>query len=183
LDTRSRQGSFEVRWQLREVGNKAVDAEAQRINKIIFASRRKDARPEYDVALSYASEDREYVEQLAAALSRNKISFFRYQDKDQVADLWGKNIYQHLTEIYSKRARYTVVFISVHYAQKRWTSHELESAQARAFIENREYILPARFDDTEIPGLLPVVAYISLKDMSPSELAEIITRKVESSRV
>src|SRR5439155_24562734 len=32
----------------------------------------------------------------------------------------------------------------------------------RAFMEKREYILPARFDDTQIPGVLPTVGYIDL---------------------
>lgn len=73
------------------------------------------------------------------------------------------------------------MFISKEYSQKLWTNHERRSAQARAFIENREYILPARFDDTEVPGLPPTVGYISLKELSPSNFASIIKSKLEAS--
>ncbi len=46
------------------------------------------------------------------------------------------------------------MFLSRNYAAKLWTNHEREAAQARAFRENEEYILPIRLDDTEIPGIL-----------------------------
>jgi hypothetical protein len=72
------------------------------------------------------------------------------------------------------------MFISKHYAQKLWTNHERKSAQARAFTESREYILPARFDDTEVPGLLPTVGYVDLTKLTPTELAELIVQKLRA---
>jgi hypothetical protein len=39
-------------------------------------------------------------------------------------------------------------------------------------------ILPARFDGTEVPGLFPVAAYVSLRNISPAQLAEMIKKKV-----
>ena len=111
------------------------------------------------------------------------VTYFYDRDEDQAVNLWGRNLYQYLAEVYSKRARYTVIFISSYYSKKRWTSHELQSPQARAFVENREYILPVRFDETELPGLLPVVAYVTLKSISPIQLAQMIRKKVESTRI
>jgi hypothetical protein len=70
------------------------------------------------------------------------------------------------------------MFISDAYSKKLWTNHERKAMQSKAFQENNEYILPARFDDTEVPGLLHTVAYISLKDKSPNEFAEIIEKKL-----
>jgi hypothetical protein len=66
--------------------------------------------------------------------------------------LWGKDLYEHLDWIYQKAARYCVLFASEAYANKVWTTHERRSAQARALQSNQEYVLPVRFDDTEIPG-------------------------------
>src|SRR2546423_26970 len=108
--------------------------------------------PRYDVALSFAGEDRAYVEQVAGELRASGIKVF--YDSYEESSLWGKNLYTHLREIYRDQARFTVVFISQHYVRKVWTNHERESAQARAFEENREYILPARFDQTDVPGIL-----------------------------
>lgn len=73
------------------------------------------------------------------------------------------------------------MFISKHYEQKLWTNHERSSAQDRAFRENQEYILPARFDDTEIPGIRSTTGHISLNKLSPVDFAEIIRTKVKGS--
>ena len=132
--------------------------------------------PDFHVALSFAGEDRRYVERVASALREMGLRVF--YDKHEVASLWGKDLYAHLREVYTRRAMYTVMFISKHYEEKLWTNHERESAQARAFEEKREYILPARFDDTEVPGLLRTTHYVDLKEVSPEELARLIKEKI-----
>ncbi len=144
---------------------------------------RADARaPEeilrYEVALSFAGEDRQYVEETARILKLRGISTF--YDNHSKTTLWGKDLFVHFDDIYRTRSKYMVMFISKHYATKLWTNHERKSAQARAFTEKREYILPARFDDTEIPGLLPTVGYLDLRRITPSELADRIIEKVRS---
>ena len=96
---------------------------------------------QYDVALSFAGEDRIYAEALAVALQCQEIKVF--YDEFEKSDLWGKNLYTYLCDIYQNKARYCVVFLSQHYATKLWTNHEREASQARAFGENVEYILPA----------------------------------------
>jgi hypothetical protein len=133
----------------------------------------------YDVCLSYASEDREYVSRVADALRSRKVRVF--YDKFETSKLWGKNLYTHLDEIYRTEARFCVMFISRSYAEKTWAKHERESAQARALEEFAEYILPARFDDTVIPGLRRTVGYVSLNDTTPEELADLICQKLQDS--
>jgi len=132
---------------------------------------------EYDVALSFAGENRAYVEEVANNLQTRGINVF--YDLFEEANLWGKNLYEYLSEIYQNKARYTVLFISNFYNNKLWTNHERVSMQARAFQESREYILPARFDDTEIPGILKTIGYISLRDRTPEELAILIEKKLK----
>ncbi len=152
----------------------------------ILADLKKTAAPapaaaahdfEYDVCLSFAGEQRDYVERVYNALKSKGVRAF--YDKAEPANLWGKNLYTHLNEVYRDQARYCVMFISKEYAQKQWTSHEREGAQARAFRENREYIL--RFDSTEIPGLNETVSYISVRDYTPEDLADLIVQKLNSS--
>src|SRR5262245_25525871 len=98
---------------------------------------------EFDVAFSFADEQRSYVDGVYRILSSRGIRVF--YDGGQVASLWGKDLYQYLTDVYSQRAKYCVVFLSQDYARKLWTQHELKAAQARAFKESEEYLLPARF--------------------------------------
>lgn len=92
----------------------------------------------------------------------------------------GKDLYEHLDYVYQRAARYCVLFASEHYARKVWTSHERKSAQARALHENEEYILPVRFDDTEIPGLRSTVAYVDARATTPDELIALILEKLNT---
>jgi len=58
------------------------------------------------------------------------------------------------------------------YAAKHWTALERNAAQARAFSENQEYILPIRLDYSEIPGILSTTSYL---DWNKEGLEAIIT--------
>jgi len=131
---------------------------------------------DFHVALSFAGEDREYVSRVASTLT--DMGFRVFYDKHEIVTLWGKDLYTYLREIYFERALYTVMFISKHYAAKLWTNHERESSQARAFQERKEYILPARFDDTKVPGLLPTTYYVDLRTMSSQDFAQLIKEKI-----
>lgn len=130
----------------------------------------------YEVVLSFAGEDRDYVEQVADILKTNQVSLF-YDDYEE-ASLWGKNLVEHLQKVYSSSARYCVMFISKYYAEKVWPTHERRSAFEKAIESKEEYILPARFDDTEIPGLHKTIAYVDLRKKTPSQLATLILEKL-----
>jgi hypothetical protein len=138
--------------------------------------------PNYHVALSFAGEDRDYVEKVAIQLRAAGVEVF--YDLFEEADLWGKDLYAHLSEVYQKKAIYTVIFVSAAYRDKLWTNHERRSAQARAFSESSEYILPALFDKTvEIPGLLKTTGHIDLTKKTPEQLADLIVEKLVRSGV
>lgn len=133
---------------------------------------------EYDVALSFAGEDRAFAENLAQLLAAKRVRVF--YDKYEQANLWGKDLYQHLQAIYRDKARFCVVFLSEAYARKLWTKHELRQAQARAFEENTEYILPLKIDDTEIPGINQTVGYLDLRSDPIEEVADLLLQKLNS---
>jgi hypothetical protein len=131
---------------------------------------------QYDVCFSFAGEDRRYVEQVAETLRQAGVRVF-YDRYEQVG-LWGKDLYAHLNDIYTTAARYCVLFVSRNYARKIWTNHERAAAQERAIQEHGEYILPARFDDTAIPGLRRTLGYVELRKIKPPQLAQMIVEKL-----
>jgi hypothetical protein len=130
----------------------------------------------YEVVLSFAGEDRKYVDRVAEILRTNGVSLF-YDDYEE-ATLWGKDLNEHLHKVYSGSARYCVMFISKHYAEKVWPTLERRSAFEKAVEAKDEYILPARFDDTEIPGLRKTVKYVDLRTKTPEELATLTLKKL-----
>lgn len=133
---------------------------------------------DYDIALSYAGEDRAYVQQIAARLQQRDIRIF--YDEYAAAELWGNDLYVLLDEVYRKRARFAVAFISRHYASKPWTQHERQSAQARALTNVGPYLLPVRLDDSELPGLRPTVGYVDARHISVEQLVWLIEQKLSA---
>lgn len=135
-----------------------------------------DRSNRYDFTLSLAGEDRAYADALAAILNREGARGF--YDKYEEADLLGKDLYQHLQSVYRDSAKFCVIFLSENYARKLWTQHELKQAQARAFKQREEYILPVKIDDTEIPGINPTVSYVDLRSKTVEEIAELLMTKL-----
>jgi hypothetical protein len=130
----------------------------------------------YDVVLSFAGEDRRYVQRVAACLKRKGVRVF--YDGFEEAALWGKDLAEHLDVVYRRAGTYCVLFISAAYKNKMWTRHERRAAYARALRQDSEYILPARIDDTELIGVRPTLGYISLADKRPANLARLILAKL-----
>lgn len=130
----------------------------------------------YDIAISFAGEDKSIVQPYAEALKNRGLTIF-FADFEE-ADLWGTNLYETLDSIYRLKASFCVIFISRHYATKVWTNHERRSAQARALVENREYILPVRLDETEIPGLNPTISYLDFNKVNHDGLVQATLNKL-----
>lgn len=136
----------------------------------------------YDIALSFASEQRDYVEQVANHLSALGINAF--YDKSQLTNLWGKNLIKYLEKVYYHDSRYCVMFISQEYKKKCWTKLESEAIEERIFsqsdgVDFQQYILPVRFDDTKIPGIKDCWGTVWAKDTSPQKLAQMIYEKLK----
>jgi hypothetical protein len=136
---------------------------------------------DYDIAFSFAGEDRHVVEPIAKRLKQQNVSVF--YDRDKQSAIWGENLQEYLTQVYLRQARFCVMFISQAYAEKMWTRHERRAAMARAMQEKRAYILPIRLDRTELEGLLPTVAYINFGNYTEEEIVGMILEKLDFSKL
>ena len=128
----------------------------------------------YDVVLSFAVEDREYVEECADILTALGIKVF-YDSYEQDV-LWGKDLYTFLADIYSNKARYAIVFVSQHYVKKCWTKHEFKFINERMFNSETEYLLPVFLDDTKLCGIPETQGYLTNK--TPYEVAVMFAKKI-----
>lgn len=153
-----------------------VGREQTGANEVSIPQTPRLSRYDFDIAVSFAGEDRETIQRYCKILSSNGLRVF-YDEYERIG-LWGANLYDKLDEVYRTKALFCVIFISKHYAAKVWTNHERQSAQARALQENREYVLPVRLDDTEIPGIPPTIGYEDLRKISVEQLAEMTAQKV-----
>lgn len=128
----------------------------------------------YDIALSFAGEDREYVEACAEIL--RALGFNIFYDNYEQDTLLGKDLYSFLADIYKNRSKFAAIFISKDYVSKRWTKHELKFINAREFEQDEEYLLPIRMDDTVVPEISPTIGYIYAS--TPLETAKIVAKKL-----
>lgn len=132
--------------------------------------------PTYDIAISFAGEDRPVAEKFASLLVTKGFNVF--YDEYERANLWGKDLYVHLSKIYKDESKYCLMLISEHYAKKQWTNHERKAAQARAITENREYILPLRLDDAQVDGILDTVVFMDYRKIAVENIVDSVTHKI-----
>src|SRR5262249_25363469 len=83
----------------------------------------------WDVALSFAGAQRDYVEQVAEALKAQGVRCF--YDADEEIELWGKYLAEELPDIYGEQAAAVMVFISAEYAERDWTILERRGGPGR----------------------------------------------------
>lgn len=126
----------------------------------------------YEVALSFAGEQRDYVRAVNESLKALDVKTF--YDDDHAVDLWGKNHTEELPRIYAEDSHLVLMFISEHYVDKRWPRHERRAILTEMTQRGTPYLLPVRFDDSPVPGLDAGWHYLSAEEFTPARLAEAV---------
>ncbi|GAB3491281.1 TIR domain-containing protein [Amycolatopsis cihanbeyliensis] len=133
---------------------------------------------EYDICLSFATEQRAYVDEVARLLRAEDVRVF--YDSFETVPLWGADLTEYFERIYRQRSRYCVLFLSADYVAKAWTNLERRAALARAFADGGDYLLPVRCDDTSVPGVLETLGYVDARRTAPGQLLELILGKLRA---
>lgn len=131
----------------------------------------------YEVALSFAGEQRDYVEAVANELT--SLGVFPFYDgfEEERNMLWGRNLSEVLNEVYEKKSSNVIMFISKEYIDKAWPTHERRSAISGAVQKGTPPLL-VRFDDTPVPGLPADIQYQNASEFTPPQLASLIAKKL-----
>jgi hypothetical protein len=130
----------------------------------------------YDVAISFAGEDRSIARRMAEQLTGQGYNVF--YDELLRSELWGKNLQEHLARVYRDEARFCVILVSRHYVDKPWPRYEHRAAEARALVEASEYVLPIRLDDSLLPGLLETVSYLDFDELGLDTITGLLAEKL-----
>ena len=140
--------------------------------------RMSEMKYNFDVALSFAGEDRSYVEHIFRLLKNRQVRVF--YDYENCSELWGADLPEKLDEIYRTDTKFCMVFGSKHYPDKKWTKLEKKSYKAAQIETGRyDYILPILLDDTEIPGILKTQGYLDARKLSPEEIVDAFIAKLD----
>ena len=110
---------------------------------------------EYDVGLSFAGEQREFVEAVAKKLRSSGIKIF-YDDFEKV-EMWGKDLYLYLANVYTEKCRFCVIFASKELQTKFGQHMSCQTHRLGQFKNNRMITFcplgstALQFQDCEIP--------------------------------
>jgi hypothetical protein len=129
----------------------------------------------YDVAISFAGEDRQVARDLATRLlARNYRVFY---DEFYRADLLGVNLRERLGAVYGEQSEHCIIIVSESYAIKVWTQLEFKSAMDAALLRRQDdYVIPLRLDDAKLSGLRATISYLDLRglDLSNPDLEDAV---------
>ena len=134
---------------------------------------------EFDLAFSFAGEDRSYVKQVKEECE--KLGLKVYYDEDRKIDQWGKSIIGEQRKVYSGyKTKHFVPFISQYYFTKPTPTDEFKSALAESTKRER-YILPIKLDESEISVeyLHSDTQYLKKSDYTPQRLATALNKIVQ----
>lgn len=126
---------------------------------------------EYDIFISYASEDSNYVDKLETAF--NEAGFSIWRDKTSIG--WGTSIRQSIDNGLAK-SKFGLVVISSDYIQKYWTGYELDGILSKESSTGRQMILPLWHNVTkdEVDSKSPSLSNRLALDTRLNTVSEII---------
>src|SRR5882724_468465 len=125
----------------------------------------------YDVAVSFASEQRDYVE--STVLAAQALGLHVFYDRQLRYDWWGQNFIIEQRLVYSRLAFRFVPFISAEYLANPYPRDEYLYAMLRSVEVGAEYILPVLMGEVRVPAELlhPYVGSLRAEEHTPRQLA------------
>jgi len=133
----------------------------------------------YEVALSFAGEDRAFAEAVAKGLHDAGVRVF--YDDFYAEELWGEDLAVKLREVYHSSSQFCIMIISEHYVDKMWPSHERQQAIERMIRERgKAYVLPVKLDgfNGEVPGLSGTISYLAVTSRDHQKIVDAFLRKI-----
>ncbi|SPE56655.1 hypothetical protein SBV1_2490019 [Verrucomicrobia bacterium] len=138
------------------------------------------AQRRFRVALSFPGERREFVARVAAALGRALGQERVFYDEFYEAELARPDLDLYLGDIYREQADLVVPFYCADYERKKWCRLEWRQMREILFTLEGHRIMPFRFDDSPISGVLSLDGYVKIGDRSPQEIAKLILQRLAS---
>lgn len=136
------------------------------------------SKKRFRVALSFPGEKRDFIKQvadaLAAALGKDRVLYDDYL----IAELACLDLDLYLGSLYRDQSELLVPFYCAEYEKKKWC--KLEWRQMRDILLNVEghRIMPFRFDDSPIAGVLSIDGHVKIGARSPKEVAHLILQRL-----
>lgn len=134
---------------------------------------------QFDVALSFPGEAREYVEEVAQHLERILGPNRYFYDRNYTAQLARPSLDIFLQEIYRKRSRLIVVFAGTDYQRKDWCGIEFRAIRDIIKAREDDRVMFVRLDDGEVDGIFGHDGYVDARQFQAEETAAFISERID----
>jgi len=101
----------------------------------------------YDLAISYAGEQRHIAERLATLLQESEFSVFA--DFLEPERMWGEFLPEELRKVYYDESRYILILLSNEYAKKAYTLLESRIAMEKS-LQGKSFLI-IKLDEINLP--------------------------------
>lgn len=134
----------------------------------------------YDVAVSYASEERPYVERVVRYLQMDGLKVFFAPDVQE--SLIGENMLEVFYPVYKRESMFVAAFVSEAYLKKDYTRQEADIALFRSKEEKRNCLIPIYFGKARLEALNRDINYLSADKQTENAVAYYIKEKVKKQK-
>lgn len=136
---------------------------------------------QFEVAMSFPGERRQYVAATVTALRPHLPPDSIFYDHDYQAQLAKPNLDVLLQDIYRNKAKLIVIFLCAEYADKQWCGLEWRAIRDLVKNKNDDQIMLVKFDDAPVEGIFSLDGYIDARSHSPESLAKFILQRIQTS--
>ena len=132
---------------------------------------------QFDVALSFPGEIRDYIEQVAEALERLIGPDSYFYDNNYLSQLARPSLDTLLQDIYLKRSKLVVVFLCKKYEEKQWCGIGFRAIREIIMAKEHEKVMFVKMDDGEVKGVFNTDGYIDGSIYSLTDVAGFIEER------
>lgn len=113
----------------------------------------------YDIAISYANEQKDYVSRIYKLLELKGLSVYfapAYQE-----ELTGTDMTKEFYSIFHDQCLLIAAFVSDEYLQRKWTMAEAAIGLMRSREEKRNCLIPTYWGDARLPDFDPDIHFLT----------------------
>jgi len=133
---------------------------------------------QFEVALSFPGEVRDYVESVANGLEKLIGTHSYFYDNNYKSQLARPSLDTLLQNIYRNQSKLIVVFLCAKYQEKDWCGLEFRAIKEIIMKRQDEKIMFIRMDDGKVDGVFDTDGYMDGRTHSPEEIAKYIVERV-----
>jgi len=133
---------------------------------------------QFEVALSFPGEVRDYVESVANVLKKIIGIHSYFYDNNYKSQLARPSLDTLLQNIYRNQSKLIVVFVCAKYQEKDWCGIEFRAIREIIMHKQNNKIMFIKMDDGKVEGVFDTDGYIDGRTHSPEEIARFIKERV-----